>query len=178
MRILRYAIWVLGLVVSLTTAAPAGDAAAAYATMRALDGVWEGVVTTDWKQSGWDGVRIRVRMHLTSSGHAITHEMRDATKPETAAYMGDVTVFYLEGGRILANHYCDADNRSFMQSTPTSDARSIGFDIVGVSGSMKYGYLRDGAFLMGDLDHHIEKWTFVMPDNRAVHVTFDLSRMR
>jgi len=162
----------------LTAGAFAGDAASAFAAMKTLDGAWEGLVSTDWPQSGFDGVHIRVRMHLTSSGHALTHEMRDATKPETAAYMGDVTVFYLEGGRILANHYCDADNRVFLQSKPDSDARMIAFDITGITGNIKFGYLRDGIFHLGDPNHHIETWTFIMGNNRAVHVKFDLTRVK
>lgn len=166
------------LAVGLMSGAFAGDAATAYDAMKTLDGAWEGVVSTDWKQSGFDGISIRVRMHLTSSGHALTHEMRDATKPETAAYMGDVTVFYLEEGRIKAAHYCDADNRVFFQSTAASDAKTVGFDITSISGSMKMGYLRDGAFQLSDPDHHIETWTFIMPDNRAVHVKFDLHRVK
>lgn len=165
------------LAVAVLTAARAGDAAPSYAAMKALDGVWEGVVSTDWPQSGYDGVHMRVRMHLTSSGNALTHEMRDATKPETAAYVGDVTVFYLEEGRIKAMHYCDADNRVFLQSTPSSDAKAIAFDIVGVSGSMRGGYVHDAAFTMLDADHHRENWTFIMPNNRAVHVVFQLQRV-
>jgi hypothetical protein len=177
MKICQYGISA-ALAVGLMTGAFAGDAATAYGAMKSLDGTWLGLVSTDWKQSGFDGVQIRVRMHLTSSGHALTHEMRDASKPETAAYMGDVTVFYLEEGRIKAAHYCDADNRVYFQSTGASDAKTIGFDITGASGNMKMGYLRDGAFQLSDPDHHIETWTFIMPDNRAVHVTFDLKRVK
>ena len=166
------------LAVTVLTAASAGDAAQSYAAMKSLDGVWEGLVSTDWPQSGYDGVHIRIRMHLTSSGNALTHEMRDATKPETAAYMGDVTVFYLEGGRILANHYCDADNRVFLASRPESDGKTVAFDITGITGNMKFGYVRDAAFHFGDADHHVENWAFIMGNNRAVHVKFDLTRVK
>jgi hypothetical protein len=89
---------------------------------------------------------MRVRMHPTSSGHAITHEMRDA------------------------------DNRVSMESKPSPDAKAIAFDITGLTGSMKGGYLRDGLFTIVDGDHHRENWTFIMPDNRAVHVLFELTR--
>jgi hypothetical protein len=178
MNIFKATFSAAALAVAVLTAAGAGDAAQSYAAMKSLDGVWEGLVSTDWPQSGFDGVHMRVRMHLTSSGNALTHEMRDATKPETAAYMGDVTVFYLEGGRILANHYCDADNRVFLQSKPDSDARMIAFDITGITGNIKFGYLRDGIFHLGDPNHHIETWTFIMGNNRAVHVKFDLTRVK
>lgn len=178
MKFIRLALCLAALALSMLSPAAAGDTTAAYAAMKSLDGVWEGSVATDWKQSGWDGVRIRVRMHLTSSGHAITHEMRDATKPETAAYMGDVTVFYFEDGRLKAAHYCDADNRVFFLSTPQSDARTVGFEITGASGNMSFGYLRDGAFHLADPNHHIETWTFIMGDGRAVHVTFTLTRVQ
>lgn len=178
MTMFRTTIAAAAFAVSMTASAFAGDASPAYSAMKSLDGAWEGLVSTDWKQSGYDGVHIRVRMHLTSSGHALTHEMRDATKPETAAYMGDVTVFYLEGGRVLANHYCDADNRVFLASRPESDGKTVAFDITGITGNMKFGYVRDAAFHFGDADHHVENWTFIMADNRAVHVKFDLARVK
>jgi hypothetical protein len=54
----------------------------------------------------------------------------------------------------------------------------IAFDITGITGNMKFSYLRDGVFLIGDLDHHIETWTFIMGNNRAVHMKFDLTRVK
>lgn len=164
---------------ALCFAAPAfaGDAANSYATLKTLDGVWQGKVTTDWAQSGFDGITLRVKMRVTSSGHAIVHEMREAGKAETPNVMGDITIFYLVGEHLMAVHYCDADNQPRMEAMPSSDPKSIAFDFVGISGNLQQGYIHNVAFKTIAADHHIEDWTYLFPGDKSVHVHFDLRRV-
>ena len=164
---------------ALCFAAPAfaGDAANSYATLKTLDGIWQGKVTTDWPQSGFDGKTIRVKLRVTSSGHAIVHEMREAGTPETPNFMGDITIFYLVGEHLFAVHYCDADNQPRMEATPSPDAKSIAFDFVGITGNLQQGYIHDVAFKTVAADHHIEDWTYIYPGKQSVHVRFDLQRV-
>ena len=165
---------------SLSTAASAqaGDVANSYSTLKTLDGVWQGPVTTDFPQSGFDGKTIRVKLRVTASGHAIVHEMREAGVPETPKYMGDITIFYLAGDHLMAEHFCDADNQPRMEATASSDPTAVSFDFVGITGNMQLGYIHDVAFKAVAPDHHIENWTYIFPGNKSVHVHFDLQRTK
>ncbi len=187
MTSVRTALSAVAIALSVTVAAQAGDAAESYATLKSLDGIWEGPVTTD-PPSPFHGKTIRVKMHVTASGHAIIHEMREGGVPETAAYMGDPTVLYLEDGRVKATHYCDADNRTRMEARPSPDPKRVAFDFVDVSGPAQEGYVQDLAFESLAPDHHVEQLTFIVPgraaggggqgapEKTALHARFDLRR--
>jgi hypothetical protein len=165
---------------SLSTVAfaRAGDAANSYSTLKTLDGVWQGPVTTDWPQSGFDGKTIRVKLRVTASGHATVHEMREAGLPETPNFIGDITIFYLVGNHLMAEHFCDADNQPRMEAIPSSDPTTVSFDFVGITGNMQLGYIHDVAFKTVTPDHHIEDWTYIFPGNKSVHVHVDLQRTK
>lgn len=165
-------------VVALTTAAGAGDAAASYATMKTLDGYWQGVVSTDYPPSGFDGVKLKVRIRVTSSGHAILHEMGAPAENQGPDHMGDITVFRLVGDHLFGDHYCDADNQTHMETSPSADANSVFFDFLSLAGSPKMGFIHDVTFQTIAADHHGETWTFILPNNKVMHAHFDLQRLK
>ncbi len=176
MKPIKTALCAAAVALCCATSASAGDGANSYASLKTLDGIWQGLVTTDWPQSGFDGKTLRVKLRVTSSGHAIVHEMREAGVPETPNFMGDITIFYLVGEHLMAVHYCDADNQPRMEATPSPDPKSIAFDFVGISGNLQQGYIHDVTFKTIAADHHSEDWTYVFPGNKSVHVHFDLRR--
>jgi hypothetical protein len=163
---------------SVATAAHAGQAADSYAVMKTLDGYWMGVVSTDYPQAGFDGVNLKVRIRVTSSGHAILHEMGAPAEQQGPEHMGDITVFHLVGDHLLADHYCDADNQSHMELSPSSAAKEAVFDFISLAGSAKMGYIHDVAFQPIAPDHHVEVWTFIMPGDKTMHARFDLQRIK
>ncbi|MDE2135741.1 MAG: hypothetical protein KGJ49_14230 [Alphaproteobacteria bacterium] len=177
MQLLRSTIAVATIVLLFTPAAYAGDVANFYATLKTLDGIWQGVVTTDSPQSGFDGKTIRVKLRLTSSGHAIVHEMREAGAPETPDHLGDITIFYLDGDHLMAEHFCDADNRPLMEAVPSPDPETIKFDLISINGNLQFGYIHDAAFKVIAPDHHTENWTYIFPGNKSIQVHFDLQRV-
>ncbi|MGA7711999.1 MAG: hypothetical protein WCA81_08865 [Rhizomicrobium sp.] len=177
MKLTKMALSAVAFALCFATSAFATDAANSYATLKTLDGIWQGKVTTDWPQSGFDGKIVRVKLRVTSSGHAIVHEMREAGAPETPNVMGDITIFYLVGEHLFAEHFCDADNQPLMEATPTPDPKSIAFDFVGITGNLQQGYIHDVAFKTVAADHHIEDWTYLFPGNKSVHAHFDLQRV-
>jgi hypothetical protein len=54
----------------------------------------------------------------------------------------------------------------------------VEFDFVSISGSRKPAYLRHLGFTIGDADHHIEDWTFILRGDKAMHAHFDLERRK
>jgi hypothetical protein len=156
--------------------AQAGDAANTYTALKGFAGFWEGKVTTDWPESGYDGVKIQLRIRVTSSGNAIVHEMGGAATGEGPEHMGDITVFYLENDNVLATHYCDADTRSRLKAVIPSDPNALVFGFVDVTGRTQIGYVQDITFKPGTADHHTEIVTFVIPGKRVMHAQFDLQK--
>lgn len=168
------------LVFSFIASAQAGDAAVtdtarSYATLKTLAGSWTGLVSTDPKTSV-DGVKFPLKIRVTSSGNAIVHEMGGAATQEGPEKMGDITVFYLEGDKILATHYCDADTRSNLKLVPSSDPNTLVFDLASVTGKTELGYVSGLTFRTDKPDHHVEDLLFVMPDKKVLHATFDLQK--
>jgi hypothetical protein len=166
------------LVLAITTGAGAGDAAGSYAAMKTLDGYWHGIVHTDFPQSGMDGVDLKVRIRVTSSGHAILQEIGAPAEGLGPDHMGDITVFHLIGDHLLADHYCDADNQPHMEAAPSSDAKTIVFDFISLTGSAKMGYIHDWTFKVISADEHNEDLTFVLPGDKVMHAHFDLRRIK
>lgn len=84
---------------------PESDAQRSFDKLKTLAGSWEGIVTTVPPEADVSGKAAHVSMRVTSSGNALMHE---ATSP--ARSDDPLTVFYLDGDRLLLTHYCDGGN--------------------------------------------------------------------
>jgi hypothetical protein len=71
-------------------------------------------------------------------------------------------MFYLDGDRLLATHYCDAGNRVNLEGKISADGKSIEFNFLDVAGSTKNGLVKRVKFTMIDANKHDEEFTFVM----------------
>jgi len=87
-----------------------------------------------------------------------------------------ITMFYLDGNRLLLTHYCDAGNRPRMAARTSPDGKTVEFDFLDVSGSTSYGHMQHAVFTMVDENHHLEDWTFLMPGDKPVHARMELRR--
>jgi hypothetical protein len=77
-------------------------------------------------------------------------------------------MFYLDGGRLLATHYCDAGNRARWEGKMSPDGKTVEFSFIDVAGGTQGGYLRGMAFTMIDANHHTIEATFIMPDGKPI----------
>jgi len=165
----------------LTTAALAdSDAQKSFDQMKTLAGNWEGPVTVVPPQADMSSDKpIHVSLRTTSRGNALVHEMQEAGTPEEATrYDHPVTMFYLDGDRLLLTHYCDAGNRPRMAAKNSPDGKTIEFDFLDVAGSTQYGHMQHAVFTVIDANHHTEDWTYMMPGDKPVHAHFDLQRAK
>jgi hypothetical protein len=120
---------------------------------------------------------IHVSLRVTSRGNAMVHEMKEAGAPDDPArYDHPVTMFYVEGERLLLTHYCDAGNRPRMAGKLSPDGKKVEFDFLDVSGGTKYGHMHHAVFTTIDANHHIEEWTYMEPGDKPVHARMDLTR--
>jgi len=154
------------------------DAQKAFTQLKTLAGKWDAIVTTEPKipQMG-DGDVAQVTMSVRSRGNSLVHEMYDPKHPDDASHFDHpVTMFYLDGDKLFLTHYCDAGNRPRMTARISPDGKTIDFDFIDVTGSLKYGHMQHALFTIIDADHHTEDWTYMMPGDKPVRAHFEMKR--
>ncbi|MGA8442388.1 MAG: hypothetical protein WB762_16390 [Candidatus Sulfotelmatobacter sp.] len=175
----RIALSVLFLLVAATAFAES-DAQKSFDKLKTLAGSWEAHVTTipPLPDMG-DGAQAEVTMRVTSRGNALVHEMKGAGTPDDPTkYDHPVTMLYLDEGRLLLTHYCDAGNRPRMAARSSADGKTVEFDFLDVAGNLQYGHMQHAVFTIIDANHHTEDWTFMMPGDKPVHAHMDLQRTK
>ena len=144
---------------------PQSDAQKAFEKMKTLAGSWEGTVM---------GIPINFTIRAASSGTAILHE----GNTEKGVPNHEITMFYVEGDRLLATHYCDAGNRSNMEGKMSADGKSVEFNFLDVAGSTKGGLVKRIMFTMTDANKPVEEFTFIMPNGKPVELRGEFQRTK
>ena len=159
-----------------TVAFAQSDAQKSFDTLKTLGGTWQGAVSVDPPMADMPtGTSVQVSMRVTSRGNAIVHEMKDPAKADDPTkYDHPVTMFYLDEGRLLLTHYCDAGNRPRMTARTSADGKTVEFDFLDVAGSTKTGHMHHAVFTVIDANHHTEDWTYMMPGDKSFHAHMDL----
>ena len=160
--------------------APKSDAQKSFDQLKTLAGSWHATITTDppVKEMG-NGAIGDVSLRVTSRGNALVHEMGETGKPDDPTkYDHPVTMFYLDGDRLLLTHYCDAGNRPRMAARVSPDGKTVEFDFLDVAGSTKHGNMQHAVFTFIDANHHTEDWTYMMPGDKPMHAHLDLQRVK
>ena len=135
-----------------------------FAKLKTLEGSWQGKVMD---------IPITFTIRAASSGTVILHEGHTSGgRPPNH----EITMFYLEGDRLLATHYCDGGNRSRLEGKISADEKSIEFSFIDVTESTRGGYLKDMVMTMIDADHHIVGITFIMPDGKPMPLRGEFQR--
>ncbi len=140
-------------------------AQASFEQLKALAGTWEGAM---------DGQPLHVSLRVTSRGNALMHEMRGAGPDDP------ITMFHLDGDRLLLTHYCDAGNQPRMVATISPDGKTIVFNFVDATNllSSQMGHMQRVTYNFIDSDHHTEKWEFAMADGKQMGGLLDLKRTK
>ena len=119
---------------SLATVAFAqSDAQESFDKMKTLAGSWEGHATTVPPAADIEGKLMRISLRVTSMGHTLMHEATGTGRPDDP-----ITMFVVDGDRLLLTHYCDADNRPRMVGKMSPDGKTVEFDFLDVSGILEY----------------------------------------
>lgn len=155
------------------TAVAKSDAQRSFEKLKTLAGSWEGRVTTVPQQAEVEGKYALVSLRVTSMGNALLHEVRLEGRPDDP-----ITMLYLDGDRLLLTHYCDAGNRPRMVAKVSPDLKTMEFGFLDVVGSTRYGNMHDAVFTVIDVNHHTEVWTWMDPEGKRVHASFDLQRKK
>ena len=141
------------------------EAQKSFDKLKTLVGTWEG--------KGAQGQTVRVTFRLTGNDSAL---MSEIGAPENM-----VTMFHMDGDRLLMTHYCGAGNQPRMKALASPDGKSIPFEFLDATGLTKSqpGHMKGLVVTVGDADHHTEAWTFETADGKPdMHEAFELQRVK
>jgi hypothetical protein len=147
------------------TAAPS-DARKMFDKMKTLAGSWQGTIM---------GISINVTIRVASSGTAILHE---ANTTGGGPPNHEITMFYVEGDRFLATHYCDGGNRARFEGKLSADGNTSEFNFLDVTGSTKGGLLKRLVITAIDENKHIVEFTFIKPDGKPMELRGEFERTK
>jgi hypothetical protein len=165
MKFLRFMLSVVLISLSVVALAQSG-AQTSFDKLKTLAGSWEGTM---------DGKPLLVSLRVTSMGSALMHEMTGGGRPDDP-----ITMFHLDGDRLILNHYCDAGNQPRMVGTISPDGKTITFNFLDATNllSSQYGHMQHVVFNLIDSNHHTELWEFEMADGKKMGGLLDLKRTK
>jgi len=148
--------------------AKTSEAQASFDRLKALAGSWEG--SLDGKPAN-----LNVTMRVTSMGNTLMHEMKMAGLPDNP-----ITMFHLDGEKLVLTHYCDAGNQPHMVATVSPDGKTITFDFVSATNLLatQAGHMQHVVFTLIDANHHTEEWEFAMAGGKKEIGSLDLHRSK
>lgn len=139
------------------------DAHKSFALLKGMEGTWEG------KSS--DGRPVQVTFRMTAGGSALMSEIH-GNGPENM-----ITMFHMDGDRLLITHYCGAGNQPRMKVI-ASDPKSVSFEFFdGTNIGPGDAHMQHVTFIQTDTDHHVEEWGF-LDHGKEMKTVFTLKRVK
>lgn len=133
----------------------ATPAEAAFQRLKELAGRWRGRSTRGWTD--------QVTMDIIAGGSVLRQASFDAHPGETM-----LTLFHMDGDRLMLTHYCVAGNQPRMIATAFEEGgRVLRFDFLDAT-NLKTpggGHMHRAVFRLEDASHFRSQWTF-MKDGR------------
>jgi len=146
-----------------TMAFAASDAQKSFEQLKVLSGSWEGKTSS--------GEPVQVDFRATAMGSALMSEIKGKEDM--------ITMFNLDGERLLMTHYCGAGNQPRMTATTSPDGKTITFDFLDATNlaSTEAGHMHHVVISVLDANHHTEEWNYV-DHGKEMKEVFDLHRQR
>ena len=134
--------------------------------LKTFSGSWEG------KNSQGQAVQVSYRM--TGGGSTL---MSEILATEMGAKHDMVSMFHMDGDRLLLTHYCAVGNQPRMVGSLSADGKSVTFDFLDATNlaTPAAGHMNRVIFSIVDANHHTEEWRFVQ-DGKEIVQMFDLHR--
>jgi hypothetical protein len=154
---------VLLFALAATAAFAQSDAQASFDKLKSLAGTWEG--------KALNGQPALVSYRVTGNGSSLMSEIQSEDDM--------ITMFHLDGNRLLLTHYCGAGNQPRMQATVSPDGKTFAFNFIDATNlaSPQAGHMHRAMFTLVDADHHTEEWTW-SKDGKENKELFSLQRKK
>ena len=129
--------------------------------LKTLNGMWEG--------KNPEGRDVKISYRTTSGGSAMMSEI--------LAEEDMISMFHLDGDRLLMTHYCGAGNQPRMKASASPDGKTVTFDFLDATNlsSPDAAHMHRMVLTMIDANHHTEEWTF-LDHGKEMKEKFDLQR--
>jgi len=151
------------IILSASFVSAGSDARKTFDQLKGLEGNWAGTNS--------QGQPLQVTFRLTAGGSALMSEIM-GKGPENM-----ITMFHMDGDRLLMTHYCGAGNQPRMKVV-SSDAKSVSFEFFdGTNIAPGDGHMQHVTFSQPDADHHIEEWVF-LDHGKETKEVFTLARVK
>jgi hypothetical protein len=144
---------------------PAGDAAAAFARLKTLAGEWAGDTTMG---------KARLRYEVIAGGTSLVeHESAEKMAPM-------MTVYHLDGDRLILTHYCMAGNQPRMQATGYNpETGEIEFKFIDATNLKPgAGHMREVKLRIAGKNQLASEWTFYEKGTAKATETFEYTRVK
>ena len=151
-------------VLSLMAAPPPSKQQPEFEKMKSLEGVWQGETQ--------DGKSAHISYKVVSAGSVVMETIDHEGMPGMM-----VTMYHLDGDRLMMTHYCSAGNQPRMRlvsSTPTSLTFAM-FDATNLA-SKNEGHMRKVVITWTDANHITADWTMSKDGKDQHHGIFKLTR--
>ncbi len=145
---------------------PASGASAAFTRIKSLVGEWQADTPMGKSQLTYE---------LVSSGTAVLERESIAGHPPL------ITMYYLDGARLLLTHYCMAGNQPRMQAQvydPASGELKFQFLDATNLPSPNAAHMHDATFRFVDDQHFKAAWNFYVDGKPKDAHVFDYTRVR
>jgi len=139
-------------------------AAKTFDRLKTLTGAWAG--------SSAQGP-VEVHFRESSSGSALVSEIHGSQGYRD----GMISVFHLDGARLMMTHYCSIGNQPRMALSGPAGANKFEFEFFDATNlaDPKAGHMQRVVITIIDPDHHTEAWTFA-DHGKETTDTYDLRR--
>ncbi|HXX99775.1 MAG TPA: hypothetical protein VEI54_02570 [Candidatus Limnocylindrales bacterium] len=158
---------ILGAVLTAQEKHPAARTSPAFDQLKSLAGEWQG-------KAGSGGEPTKVIYKVVSNGSVVMEHMQPAKESEM------ITMYSLEGDRIVVTHYCSAGNQPTMQTVPLTGATGkydFSFVRLGGASSPDEGHMVGLSVSITDKDHIAQTWTF-QDHGKSMTETFTYTRVK
>jgi hypothetical protein len=134
-----------------------------FEKLKSLAGTWEGKMS--------NGQAVRESYRVTANGSAVMSEIEGEHNM--------VTMFHLDGDRLLMTHYCGAGNQPRMKAVPVADGNSVAFDFLDATNlaDPEAGHMHRAMFTLVDSKHLNEEWVW-KKDGKETKDHFELQRVK
>jgi hypothetical protein len=163
-RSVLFLLAVLGLAVA--PAAAQSKAQASFDKLKTLVGQWEGSLA---------GVTSKVSYRLVSNGSVLEETMKNGEEDTM------ITIYHLDGDRLMVTHYCGAGNQPRMVAAPDPKNPSvIAFKFLDATNlsSTQEGHMRDLVLTLLDKDHITQQWTWHTQNKEEKMELFKFTRKK